>query len=61
MTEDHYLREKIRQTLATDPHVGILNVRVQIEGKRIILYGEVSSTGKGRVRANSRSTAIARF
>lgn len=47
MTEDHYLREKIRQTLATDPHVGILNVRVQIEGKRIILYGEVSSPEKG--------------
>lgn len=47
MTEDHYLREKIRQTLATDPHVGILNVRVQIEGKRIILYGEVSSLEKG--------------
>lgn len=47
MTEDHYLREKIRQTLATDPHVGILNVRVQIEGRRIILYGEVSSLEKG--------------
>jgi Icc-related predicted phosphoesterase len=47
MTEDHYLREKIRQTLATDLHVGILNVRVQIEGKRVILYGEVSSTEKG--------------
>ncbi len=47
MTEDHYLREKIRQTLATDPHVGILNVRVQIDEKRVILYGEVSSTEKG--------------
>lgn len=47
MTEDHYLREKIRQTLATDPRVGILNVRVQIEGSRIILYGEVSSFEKG--------------
>lgn len=47
MMEDHYLREKIRQTLATDPHVGILNVRVQIEGKRIMLYGEVSSPEKG--------------
>lgn len=47
MTEDHYLREKIRQTFATDPHVGILNVRVQIEGKRVILYGEVSSLEKG--------------
>lgn len=47
MTEDHYLREKIRQTLATDPHVGTLNVRVQIEGKRVILYGEVSSVEKG--------------
>jgi len=47
MTEDHYLREKIRQTLATDPRVGILNVRVQIEGKRISLYGEVSSLEKG--------------
>lgn len=47
MTEDHYLREKIRQTLATDPHVGLLNVRVQIEGKRVVLYGEVSSLEKG--------------
>jgi len=47
MTEDYYLREKIRQSLATDPHVGILNVRVQIEGKRVILYGEVSSHEKG--------------
>lgn len=47
MAEDHYLREQIRQTLATDPHLGILNVRVQIEGKRIILYGEVASVEKG--------------
>ncbi|MBI3805468.1 MAG: metallophosphoesterase [Nitrospirae bacterium] len=47
MTEDHYLREQIRQTLATDPHLGILNVRIQIEGKRLILYGEVASLEKG--------------
>ncbi len=47
MTEDYYLREKIRQTLATDPHVGILNVRIQIDGKRLILYGEVASPEKG--------------
>lgn len=47
MTQDHYLRERIRQSLATDPHVGLLNVRVQIEGKRVILYGEVSSPEKG--------------
>lgn len=47
MKEDHYLREKIRQSLATDPHVGILNVRVQIDERRVILYGEVASVEKG--------------
>jgi Icc-related predicted phosphoesterase len=45
--EQHYLKEKIRQTLATNPNLGILDVRVHIEGKKIFLWGEVSSLEKG--------------
>src|SRR5581483_9093644 len=47
LAEQHYLKEKIRQTLATNPNLGILDVRVQIEGKRLFLWGEVSWTEKG--------------
>lgn len=47
MAEQHYLKEKIRQTLATNPNFGILDVRIQIEGKQVFLWGEVSSTEKG--------------
>jgi Icc-related predicted phosphoesterase len=45
--EQHYLKEKIRQTLASDPNLGILDVRVQVEGGKISLWGEVSSQEKG--------------
>src|SRR5581483_4401777 len=47
LAEQHYLKEKIRQTLATNPNLGILDVRVQIEGKQVFLWGAVSSTEKG--------------
>lgn len=47
IAEQHYLKEKIRQTLATNPNLGILDVRVQIEGKQVFLWGEVSSPEKG--------------
>lgn len=46
MNESHYLKEKIRQALATNLSLGILNVRVQIEEKRVMLLGEVSSAEK---------------
>lgn len=53
IAEQHYLKEKIRQTLATNPNLGILDVRVQIEGKQVFLWGEVSSLDKGE-----RATAV---
>lgn len=45
--EDHYLRERIRQALATNPDVGMLNARVRIDGARVLLYGEAASREKG--------------
>jgi Icc-related predicted phosphoesterase len=46
MTEKSYLREKIRQALATDPNIGVLNVHIEIKDNRLVLSGEVASLEK---------------